>query len=72
MNYRVHLVCALLCDPLAQLWNYIYFVIYLRDVHRSNMNGLETRIARMVIDAADPDLSWMDVHKLSPWCVPSW
>ena len=54
--------------PPPQLWNYVYFIIYLTRLHRSSMNGLETRIAQLMFDAkAEPDLSWMDLHKLAPW-----
>ena len=53
-----------------QLWHYVFFIVHLLKVHRSEMNGIETRIFKMMqVRRGDrePDLTWMDLHELPPW-----
>ncbi len=57
------------------MWNYIFFIMRLLDgekLHRSSMNGLETRILAMLRGNRahqEADLSWMDLNLLPqvPW-----
>ncbi len=49
----------------AQLWDYIFFLTYLKSTPETNMNGLETRIFHLMGNGTqEPDLSWLDVHRL--------
>ena len=66
-------VSAALVAPycsVSQMWNYVYFIIHLYKLHQSDMNGLETRIFDQLMVSEhkrEPDLTWMDLHKLSQW-----
>ena len=48
-------------------------MIHLLETHRADMTGLETRIFNMLkihSGHTEPDLSWMDLHKLMRYSEP--
>ena len=62
----------------GQLWNYVYFLIYLKSLHPSQRTPVENRIFDMTYATTgafpgaaslrtEPDLSWMDLHRLPQW-----